>query len=114
MAHQGAGVKELTFCTSQVAVGEFSPEKSADGRYMIGISRARHADASGVGDLPCLRSAFIVTPHHRKGTRESPDKVSHGRDATVSGRSVREGTNKGTPDRRSAMGTHDLRVVPSQ
>ena len=68
MAHQGAGVKELTFCASQVAVGVFSPEKNVDKRYMIGISRARHTDASGVGDLLCLRSAFIVTPHQRKGT----------------------------------------------
>ena len=45
---------------------------------------------------------------------ESPDYVSHGRDATVSGRSVRVGTNEGTPDHRSAMGTHGLSVVPSQ
>ena len=40
--------------------------------------------------------------------------MSHGRDATVSDRSVREGTTEGTPDHRSAMGTHVLRVVPSQ
>ena len=33
---------------------------------------------------------------------------------TVSGSSVREGTKEGTLDRRSAMGTHGLRVVRSQ
>ena len=56
----------------------------------------------------------VVPSQQHTGTMESPDYVSHGRDATVSGRSVRGGTNEGTPDHRSAMGTHDLRVVPSQ
>ena len=78
---------------------------------MRGISRARHTNARGVGDLQCLRSAFIVIPHQRMGMMKSPDKVSHGRDATVSDRSVREDTNEGISDHRSAMGTHGLRVV---
>ena len=66
MAHEGAGVKGLTFCASRVAVGVFSPEMGVNEKYMVGISRAGHTDASGVGDLQCLRAAFIVTPHQRK------------------------------------------------
>ena len=68
MAHEGAGVKGLTFCASRVAVGVFSPEMGVNEKYMVGISRAGHNDAGGIGDLLCLRAAFIVTPHHRKGT----------------------------------------------
>ena len=45
---------------------------------------------------------------------ESADYVPHGRDATVSGHSVQEGTNKGISDDPSGMKTHALRVVPSQ
>ena len=65
--------KELTCCASRVAVVVFSPEKSVDGRYMIGISRARHDDAGGVGDLQRRRAAFIVTPQQCTGRRKSPD-----------------------------------------
>ena len=66
MAHEGAGVKGLTSCASRVAVGVFSPEMGVNEKYMVGISRAGHTDASGVGDLLCLRAAFIVTPQQRK------------------------------------------------
>ena len=66
MAHEGAGVKGLTFCASRVAVGVFSPEMGVNEKYMVGISRAGHNDAGGIEDLQRLRSAFIVTPQQRK------------------------------------------------
>ena len=75
-----------------------------------GTSEGTSDDTAAMG----THELRVVPSQQFTGTMKSPDQVSHGRDATVSGRSVREGTKKGTSDETAAMGTHELRVVPSQ